>query len=320
MATLITGGAGFIGSELARILLRQGEDRLVLFDINPTSRRVADIAGQVEIVPGDLGNYSHVLEVVKRVQPRRIFHLGARLSVPTEGDPAAGMQTNALGTFHVLEAARFFDVPQVLFTSTIVTFGRDIQADVIDDYTLQRPNFLYGVTKVFGEHLGLFFKRKYGLDFRSVRYPSIIGPGVKTAGVVQYTSWMIEESAKGQPFTVRVEPETRVPVMYYKDAARALVELSEAPQERIKMVNYMIAGPQPIPSAGELAGLVGARVPGAQIDFQPDPALQPLIRSFLKTLDDRCARQEWGWQAQYRPEQMVDDFLQELRLYPERYV
>ena len=90
------------------------------------------------------------------------YHLGAMLSTPSEEDPASSIQTNAMGTFHVLEAARIFGVRKVIFASSIGVFGSGIEGDVIDDLTIQRPVILYGATKVFGEHLGLFYRRKYG--------------------------------------------------------------------------------------------------------------------------------------------------------------
>jgi len=319
MTNLITGGTGFIGAEVVRLLLDKGEHKPVIFDINPTLQRLDDVAEHTDVVRGDLSNFSHVLNVVKAVKPTAIYHLGGMLSVPSEADPAAALRTNALGTFHVLEAARLFEVPQVLFSSSLVTYRRDIQEEVLTDYTLQRPELFYGATKVFCEHMGLFYKRKYGLDFRGVRYPSVVGPGVKTPGVVQYTSWAIEEAAKGKPFTIWVTPQARIPVIYFKDAARALVQLAEAPLQNINMVNYLIAGPTPTPSAGELAELVRAKVPGAQIDFKPDPALQAILP--LWPLDDSKARQEWNWTPHYSTqERIVDDFLRELELHPHRYV
>ncbi len=208
MTTLITGGAGFVGLEVVRLLLDRGESRPAVFSRNPSPQRLGDLADRVEAIAGDLGNFSHVLHAVKTTRPERIYHLGAMLSVPSDADPAAAIQTNAMGTFHVLEAARLFDVKQVIFSSSVGAYGYDIHDDVISDTTLQRPQFFYGATKVFGEHMGLFYKRKYGLDFRGIRYPSVIGPGVTTPGAVQYTSWVIEECARGNPFTIWVTPET----------------------------------------------------------------------------------------------------------------
>ena len=317
MTVLITGGTGFIGAEVVRILLARGEQRPVIFHVSGNTQRLGDVLDQVELVRGNMGNFNHILDVVKKFRPPVIYHLGAMLSVPSEADPASAIYTNAMGTFHVLEAARLFDVPQVLFSSSVGTYGYDITGDVIDDRTLQRPGLIYGVTKVFGEHLGLSYKRKYNLDYRCIRYPSIIGPGVKTPGAVQYTSWVIEECAKGKPFTIWAQPETRFPVLYFKDAARAIVQLADAPLSNIKMVNYLIVGTNP--SAGELADLVRARIPGAQIDFRPDPMTQPLLNRLTMRYDDSRAREEWDWQPHYSQEEMVDDFLQEMREHPERY-
>ncbi len=86
MATLITGGTGFIGAEIARMLLGKGEKGLVLFDVNPSPKRLEDIADRVEIVRGDLGNFSHVLDAIRKAKPQVIYHLGAMLSVPSDAD------------------------------------------------------------------------------------------------------------------------------------------------------------------------------------------------------------------------------------------
>ncbi|MEW6113629.1 MAG: NAD-dependent epimerase/dehydratase family protein [Thermodesulfobacteriota bacterium] len=319
MAILITGGTGFIGAEVVRLLLEKGEKNLVVFDINTSTKYLDDVKDQVEIVRGDLGNFSHVLNVVKSARPKTIYHLGGMLSVPSDADPAAAFRANAMGTFHVLEASKLLEVPQVVFSSTIGTYGLNIQTGVIDDFTLQRPQLFYGTTKVFCEHMGLFYKRKYGLDFRGIRYPSIVGPGVKTPGVVQYTSWVIEECAKGNPFTIRVKPETRCPVMYFKDSASSIVKLASAPLEKLEMVNYVVAGVTPIASAQELVDVVKKRIPGADIRFDPDLELQAILDKLLLPIDDTRAREEWGWKPEYDQERTVDDFLEELRLHPQRY-
>ena len=318
MAVLVTGGTGVIGAEVARLLLDRGEERVVLFDRNSSTRRLGDAADRVEVVRGDLGIFSHVLDAVDRARPAAIYHLGGMLSLLCEADPPAAIESNALGTFHVLEAARLFAVPQVLFASSIATYRDDLGNGPLDDATLQRPTLLYGATKLFGELLGRFYRRKYGLDFRGLRYPAIVAPGVTTPGVLQYTSWVIEAAATGRPFTITVEPRTRPPVLYVKDAARAMIELAAAPRERIRTINYLVTGTEPMPTAGELAELVRDRVPGARIDFAPDSGLQALLDEMVRPIDDGKARAEWGWRPDYGLEAMVDDFLQELRLHPQR--
>ncbi len=319
MTILVTGGTGFIGAEVVRLLLEKGGTAFV-FHRRAARQRLADVADNVTFIQGDLGNFSHVLEAVKRAKPTAIYHLGAMLSVPSDANPATSLQTNVMGTYHVLEAARLFEVPQVIFSSSIAAYGTDIEDDVIDDNTLQRPQLFYGATKVFGEHMGLFYKRKYGLDFRGIRYPSIVGPGVKTPGIAQYTSWVIEETAKGNPFTIMVAPETRIPVTYFKDAAQAIIKLAETPVDYIKTINYLIDGLKPTPSAGELVEIVKTKIPTAQINFDPNMTLQTLLDNILRPLDDSRAKQEWGWEPYYDQEHIIDDFLEELKLHPERYI
>ena len=319
MATIITGGTGFLGAEVVRVLEERGDTDLFLFDIHPFTKRIDDLISRVEIIRGDLGEFSHVLDAVQNVRPQSIYHLGAMLSMPSEIDPSSAIRTNALGTHYVLEAARLFEVEQVLFSGTLWTYGSDVGGKTIDDQTLQRPTLFYGATKLFGEHMGLFYKRRYGLDFRGIRYPFIVGPGARIPGGVQYTCEVIEECAKGNPYTIRVRPGTRIPVIYIKDAARAITKLASAPLEQLKRANYVLAGVTPTPSAGELAEIVKSRLPEAKIEFELNKDLQDVLSKLQLKLDDSNARKEWNWQPEYDQEGIVKDFLLALNQHPERY-
>jgi len=108
-------------------------------------------------------------------------------------------------------------------------------------------------------------------------------------------------------------------VMYFKDAALSVVELARAPRESIKMVNYLVAGAKPVATAGELAEVVKSRIPGARIEFEPDQDLQNILNKLLHPIDDSAAREEWGWEAEYGQEQIVDDFIAEMSRNPQRY-
>lgn len=312
MSILITGGTGFIGAEVARHLLHQGETSIHVMHRGGDLTRLEDLAEQLHFVEADLADTQRIAAVVADISPRVIYHLGAMVTGPGEANPQAAIQTNAFGTYSLLEAARLQNVEQFLFVSSIGSYGEDMQGAVTTDATVQRPMTVYGVTKVFGELLGAYYKRKYGLDFRCIRYGSIIGPGITTPSIAEFTSLVIEESSKGNPYTIVATPETVLPLMYYKDAARALVQLGQSPLENIRTISYLVNGVQPSPTMGELAAIVRAKIPGAQIDFVPNPETQPILDKLSRPLDDSRAQVEWGWAPTYALEPMVDDFLAEM--------
>jgi nucleoside-diphosphate-sugar epimerase len=319
MAVLITGGYGLIGSTLARMLVEKGE-KVWVFDKFTPPQRFQGVADSIKTIPGDLANLTKVMEAVKESAPQVIFHLGGMLSLPSNADPQSAYATNVAGTYHVLEAARLFQVPKVIFTSTIATYGLDIQKDVIDDFTLQRPLTMYGATKVFGELLGRFYRTKYQIDFRAVRFPAIIGPGAKTAHISIYNAWAVEKAFYNEPYEIFVEPQIRCPILYFKDAARALALLNSAPPETIQMICYLIAGIKPMTSAAELEAAIRKHFPKARLTYKPDPLAMAFHgkNQGLK-FEDGVAEKEWGWKPEYALDRMIEDFYAELRKNPERY-
>ncbi len=318
MGVMVTGGAGFIGSGLVRMLSERNEEDIVVFQRNPVNKTPEDLTDRISLVPGDLGTFSHVLEVVGKYRPRIIYHLGTMVTVPSEADPPGSFQTNVAGTFHVLEAARLFGVEQVLFASSIGTYGLEVQGEVVDDHTIQRPTSMYGVGKLFGEGLGRYYKGRYGLDFRCLRYPGVFGPGFRNPSLARVFSRIVEESVMGRPYTLRVAPDVKHALLYFKDAALAMIKLAQMPKDDIKMVCYLINGAEPPLTAQEIVDMVRARIPESKLTFDPDLELTQKYYN-MPSFDDHCAREEWGWKPEYDRDRAVDDFISELRQHPERY-
>jgi len=311
MSVLVTGGAGFVAAQLVRQLLERGESQVAVLVVQPP-RRLADLDDRIAVQQVDLADPAAVCAAVNSARPRVIFHLGGMLSVACEADPAAAVRANVLGTMHILEAARQTGVQQVVYSSTLATYGSDLREKELTEYTLQRPVFFYGATKLFGENAGAFYRRKHGLDFRGVRFPAVVGPGATSAAVSQYIPWMIEHAIRGQPFTVNVAERTACPFLYYRDAAQALLKLSAAPADRLQRSVYLVSGPKPVPTAGELAALVRRRFPKASIAFAPDNQLQSMLDQYLFPVDDRCAAADWAWEPQWSVTRMIEDFALQL--------
>ncbi len=314
MAVLITGGAGLTGSELARSLLKRSE-KVIIFDVFVNEALENENHENLLQIKGDVSDWPEVLNAVKGNHVEAIFHLAAILTVPSEANPWASVKVNALGTFHVLEAARLFDVRKVLFTSSIGAYG--VTADtVVTEETIQRPTNMYGVTKVFGELLGVYYFKKFGIDFRGVRFPQVVGPGVISEGIGQYNPKLIEAAVRGQTFEAWVPEDTVMPMIYIKDAVKSLVMLYDAPEERIQTRIYGVGQITPAPTAGELANEVKKHYPGAQITFRPHPDAMVILKNIPRHIRGDRAEAEWGWKPSYSLEEMVKDFIEELKSKP----
>ncbi len=311
MASLITGGSGLIGTELARLLVSTGEE-VVLFSRTMKAVRIDDIRNKVKWVQGDLGIASHVLNAVKENKITDIYHTGAMLTILSENDPYGSFQTNVVGTFNVLEAARLFGVGKVMFTSSIGTFDLET-GETVTDTTIQRPTAFYGIGKLYCEGLGRFYRKKYGLDFRAIRYTAVIAPGVKTPG--HWVPPMIEDAVLGKSHDSLVTEDTATWMISLKDAVRAAYMVLQAPAENISMVNYNVAGCIPAVPAAEIAQAIKKQVPGAVIRFRHDKSDADAHRGHHGNFDDSYARKEWGWEPEHPSvDLIVEDFIKEMKL------
>jgi len=306
MRILITGGAGQVGTDLIHELLGKGAEVSVL-DLAPAPDSLPQ---GVRWHRGSVASDGELFDTVRETRPERIFHLAALLSATGEVYPHRAYSVNMDGTRYVLEAARHFGVKQVMFASTIAVFGPGLPDPVPDDVPLQ-PTTMYGVTKVAGELLGAYYHKKWGVDFRGVRFPGLINAGIPGGGTTDYALYMYVEGIRQGRYECYVRPDSVVPMMYMPDALRALMELSDAPTGKLGRRIYNIAAISP--TADEFASAVRARVNGVEITYKVDPVRQGILDSWPKRLDDACARNDWGWKHAYDLERMSDDLVPKIR-------
>jgi len=321
VAVLITRGTGNVGAELAQSLVDKGED-VVFFDLAPKYARISHISEKVKVIQGNLANWPEVLNVVKDHNIKGIYHIGSMLLEPSEANPWASFQINVVGTVNILEAARLLGVGRVVSMTSWSTYGLACPATVTDE-TIQRPTTIHGCCKLYCELLGRFYHNKFGLDFRAVRYCAVVAPGVSgiTPGLAHWNAWMIEHAAMGKPFECYVTEDTKIPVLHFKDAAKSLEMLYEAPKKQVKTMVYNIAGVTPSRTAKELEQTVKKYIPEAQVSYKPDPKVMNFYRSRrIDVFDDSRAREEWGWQPTYSDlDKVVVDIIDEIKMHGARY-
>jgi threonine 3-dehydrogenase len=312
MATcLITGGAGNLGCQLARSLATRFE-HIVLFDV--AAAPIVDVASFANFEQGDLTNESQLNTLFSRYRPTVVIHLAALLSGSCERDRNLGWKVNATGTFSLLEAAIRHGNPMVIFLSSVAAFGGELPGVLTDD-TPQWPDGIYGVTKMAGERLGVYYRRQHGMDFRCLRLPITVSRFAPAGAISALASHaFIEGTARGQ-FIFRCRQETKMALMYVEDVMQAILDLSAAPPIRLTREVYNIHGFTA--SSREIADAITRQLPHANFEFRPDPKTVALLESWPSQIDDSAARADWNWEPRYDLERMAYHFIQEIAELPQ---
>jgi nucleoside-diphosphate-sugar epimerase len=309
MNVLITGGTGNLGSRLAIPLVQRG-DRVVAFDIRSEPHFDSAEFRQVQVVVGDLADRQRVLGVVREHKIETIFHLGAVLSSSAEENPYDAWRSNMDGMVNLLDAARFGEARHVVFSSTIATYGSNLPEPLTQDAP-QWPVSLYGVTKVAGERLGVYYQQQFGLDFRAIRLPAVIAARGSGGGASAYVSAAFEESVFKGGYEFYVNPTTRAPMLYIADAVRGFLDLHGAQAKNLSRRVYNIAGIAP--SAEELAQAIRAHAPKVHFTYRPDPLKCAIVESWPHRIDDSAARKDWGWESTWNLARTTAEVIEVLR-------
>ena len=303
---LVTGALGQIGSELTMGLRKiYGNDNVIA-----SSRRVKEghedlmESGVFEIV--NVTDANQLAEVVRKHKVNTIIHLAAILSAVGEEKPAMAWDVNMNGLYNVLEVAR--EEKCAVFTpSSIAAFGDSTPKDNTPQDTIQRPNTMYGVTKVAGEILCDYYYHKLGVDTRGVRFPGLISyetlPG---GGTTDYAVHIYYDALKNKKYTSFIAKGTKMDMMYMPDALEAIIKLLEADSSKLVHRNaFNVTAMSFEPE--EIAASIRKLIPEFELDYDVDPVRQAIADSWPNSLDDSAAREEWGWDPKYDLDAMTKD-------------
>lgn len=254
---LVTGGAGFIGSNLVRALLERGDSVRVLDNFSTGNRRnLAEIVDDVEVVEGELRSYERVHAAVRGIEV--VFHQGALPSVPRSvHDPLTTSAVNVEGTLNVLLAARDEDVRRVVFASSSSVYGNSGTLPRVET-ALPDPISPYAVSKLAAERYCVGFSAVYGLETVCLRYFNVFGPRQDpTSQYAAVVPRFLLTIAEGRPVPVHGDGTQSRDFTYVANVVEANLLAADAAGASGRVVN--VANGRST-SVNELADLIGEAV------------------------------------------------------------
>ena len=308
MRALVTGGAGFIGSNLVDGLVARDHEVTVLDDLSTGKRENLHpaMAAGAELIEADVRDPSAVRDVVDRAEPDVIFHLAAQIDVRKSAtDPAADARINVEGTINVLAAARAAGVRRFVNTSTggaVYGEGRIVPAP--EDHPVA-PEAPYGQSKFAAEGYCELFGRLHGLSTISLRYGNVYGPRQDPLG----------EAGVIAIFCGRLIAGERPVVFGDGLQTRDYIHVDDVVTANLAAVDSDATGPVNIGTGMEttVLQLVEALTPLAEASFEPDhrPERPGEVRRIA--LDCTRARDVLGWEAQVALEDGLTQTLESVR-------
>jgi UDP-glucose 4-epimerase len=286
---LVTGGAGFIGSNLVRGLLERGDEVRVLDNFSTGNR--SNLNGlDVEVVEGELRSYERVHNAVRGVET--VFHLGALGSVPRSvQDPLTSSAVNVEGTLNVLLAARDEGIRRVVYSSSSSVYGSRRELPVHEDLPPD-PISPYGVAKLAAERYCVAFSRVYeSFETVVVRYFNVFGP--RQSPFSQYAAVIplfITAIAAGDAIRVNGDGNQRRDFTYVSNVVDATIRAADAAGANGRIFN--VAASQPA-SVNEVADLIGG-ILGKPVSRETAPPRPGDIRD--SWADIRAAQEALGWE------------------------
>ena len=306
---LVIGASGQIGVELTLALRKiYGNSNVVASDLREENDL---LKGTGPYVSMDVMNKEMLHVQVIRQNITQIYLLAAILSATGEKNPSLAWSINMQSLLNVLDIAKEEKMHKVYWPSSIAVFGPTSPKIMCPQQTVIEPVTVYGISKYAGEFWCNYYHQRWGLDVRSIRYPGLISyksaPG---GGTTDYAVEIFHEALEEKKYECFLKEDTYLPMMYMPDAIKATIELMEAPAEKIRIrTSYNISAMSFSPK--EIAAEIKNHIPEFKINYQPDYR-QQIADSWPQSIDDRVARNDWGWKEDYDLPGMVKDMFENL--------
>lgn len=315
MAIMITGGTGFLGSYLARYLVKeQGQQGLVIFDKNPNPERIADIQDQVTVVQGDIQESLEVMDALQKHDIEGVVHMAFIAGSEEPGKALPYLRFQTMATANMFECARLAGIKRLVNASSHGVYGARSDGVAVreDDKTTPGAS-LYGTCKVWTEGVADNYNARYGMEIISLRLQSAYGIG-RVNRARDWASGMLATSGWKQPnyranaeLAVLGQPVTMPPAdivddyIHASDTAQACWLALSAPKPKHAVFN--VSGEHR--PTGDYTRILRELVPGAQITVSETGRVPTL-------LDNTRIREELGFAPKYTLETGLEAYVKQV--------
>ncbi len=319
MAILVIGGMGSIGSFVTRRLVQMGIEPVV-YARHKNLLFLSDIEEKFVWAQGDILDVDRLTKTIKNYRIERIIDMAAMLSAQSEANPAMAVRMNVEGAANVLQAAVKCNVKRVVYSSakgayseTRGEYNHPTYKPLPEDYPTEECMGFYGLTKLFGEKLGLKYKETHGIEFIALRYSSTWGPGKligRAASPHGIQGVIIENPMLGKSVRHPQGAEQKDDMIYHKDSANGTVLacMAERPSHSVfnigSGVGYTLL---------DLAYAVKKIYPKADIEI--GPGLDYLMKGHktYSVYDISRAQKELGFSPEYDLDKGVADYVEMMK-------
>ncbi|MDC0189506.1 NAD-dependent epimerase/dehydratase family protein [Flavobacteriales bacterium] len=305
---LVIGSNGQIGTVLTnRLGQKYGFENVVGSDLRSPEIPIKFVFEACSVLDKE-----KLEEIINKYKISDVYLLAAYLSAKGEKNIDKAWDLNINGLLHILNFAKEKKIQKIFWPSSIAVFGPTSPKNNVEQYALTEPTTIYGVSKLAGESLCNYYHNKFGIDVRSIRYPGLIGwESMPGGGTTDYAVDIFHEAIQNRVYNCFLSEDRTLPMMYMDDAIKATIGIMEVPSEKIKIrTSYNLSSLHFSPK--QIEEEIKKHVKGFKVKYTPDER-DELAKGWPQSIDDNCARKDWGWQPNFNLSQMVSDIILNLK-------
>lgn len=292
MKFLVTGAHGQIGKGLIPSLIKKyGKASVLATDISEKSEIKDCLYSKLDV--RDKNGFD---ALVKDNKINYIVHLAGIISALGEKNPVLAREVNIDSVFTSFELARKYKT-KVFIPSTIAVYGGEYNKARVSPDLKTSPTTLYGVSKILMENLGDYYRSKYDVDFRCLRYTAVVSPfEYAYNGSAYYATEIFFKAVQEGKYSINVNKDRILPLCHLDDIVNGTIKVLEADRNNLTRNVYNINGLNF--SANDLVNEIRKYIPKFEAIYEPK-IQDTITATWPESTDDSASRKDWGWAPEY---------------------